>query len=218
MTISKTVCRHDYVGNGALLIYPYDFYTGAAAELLVYVAGVLKALGVDYTVSGAGGTEAGGNVTFLPAAVPASDAPILILRATPQVQATDLDPSGTFYEKDVEAMSDKVTRLIQEQEEALARALKLPITSPYEGLTVPDPAAGQALVWKDDLSGLKNSLFSFSGVLSGNISWGPAAPDPVAVGDNHVRINTAFEVGGNMGWVTIGGQAYAWGFISANPE
>lgn len=218
MTISKTVCRHDYVGNGALLVYPYDFYIGAAAELLVYVSGVLKALGVDYTVSGAGGTEAGGNVTFLLASVPAVDAPILILRATSVTQATDLNPSGTFYEADVEAMSDKVTRIIQELQEILGRALKLPATSLLSGLSVPEPVAGQMLVWKDDLTGLRNVLSSATISLGGGYDFGPAPPaEPSARPDNFIRFNTAFEPGGNFAWVRIGGQWYETGFVSANP-
>jgi hypothetical protein len=216
MTTSKTYCRAEYVGNGALLICPYDFFIGAASELRVYVAGVLLTLGVHYTVSGVG-SEAGGNVTFVAGSVPAADAAILILRSTVAVQQTDLSAGGTFYEDTIEEMVDKLTRMVQEINERMGRSLTLSPVSTKENLTVPDPAAGQALVWKDDLTGLKNSLFSLSGVLSGNYDWGAAAPDPAVVGDNFTRFNSAFEVGGNMGWVTIDGAAYAWGFISANP-
>jgi len=216
MTISTTTNRIEYTGNGSLAAYPYTFMILAASDIKVYVSGILKSLGVDYTVSSAG-SESGGNVTFVAASIPASDAPIILLRSSPKTQGTDLGAGGTFYEGDVEAMADKATMLIQELQEILGRALTLPVTSTKENLTVPDPAAGQALVWKDNLTGLKNSLFSLSGVLTGNYDWGTTPPDPVAVGDNFIRFNSAFEVGGNMGWVTIGGAAYAWGFISANP-
>ena len=147
MTISKTHCRKEYTGNGATLVFPYDFYIGAAAELLVYVDGVPKILGVDYAVSGAG-SEAGGNVTFVTGSTPANNASIVILRSAALVQTTDLTAGEKFCEADIEAMSDKITRLLQELQERVDRAPVLAPSSSLGPLVLPT-GAGKTLRWND---------------------------------------------------------------------
>jgi hypothetical protein len=153
MTISKTHCRKEYTGNGALLIYPYDFYIGAASELLVYVAGVLKTLGVDYSVSGAGNDE-GGNVTFVVGSTPALDASIVFLRSTPKTQPTDLAAGQKFYEADIEGMCDRLSRQVQELEERFNRVPSLGNSSLLGPLVLP-VGAGKYLRWNGGLTGLE---------------------------------------------------------------
>lgn len=146
MTIAKTHCRKEYTGDGVVLVYPYDFYIGSTSELLVYVAGTLKTLGVDYTISGVG-SEAGGNVTFVAGSVPAAAASIVLLRSTPQTQATDLTAGGKFYESDIEEMVDRDIRILQEIQEKLGRVPVLPATALLSNLALPAPGAGLYLRW-----------------------------------------------------------------------
>lgn len=112
MTISTTHSRKDYVGNGALDTYPFDFPVLASSDLMVYVAGVLRTLGIHYTVTGT--LPGTGNVVFAAAYIPAADAAIIIERESPLTQATDLNAGEQFYEEDLEQMVDKTTVLLQQ--------------------------------------------------------------------------------------------------------
>jgi len=46
--------------------------------------------------------------------IPADQATVVLIRSTPRTQAIDLTAGGKFYESDIEAMSDKLTLLLQE--------------------------------------------------------------------------------------------------------
>jgi len=128
MTISITASRKDYVGNGVLDIYPFDFTVLASSDLRVYVAGILQTLGVHYTVTG---TLPGvGNVVFVAASIPPLDAAIIIEGDTPLTQQTDLNAGQQFYEADLEQMVDKVTILLQQIKN---RSALLPAGSPVGG-------------------------------------------------------------------------------------
>ena len=135
MAISTTHCRKDYVGNGVLDTFPFDFPVLAADHLLVYVSGIAKVRGIHYNVTGV--LPGTGNVVFTAGNIPAAAAPIILQRTTPRTQATDLTAGGKFYETDIEAMADKATMIVQE----LAAAAVAPAAVMYDYGTAA-PVAG----------------------------------------------------------------------------
>ncbi len=110
--ISTTHSHKDYVGNGVLDTYPFDFPILAADHLIVYVNAVARTRGVHYNVTGV--LPGTGNVVFTAGNIPAAAAAIILQRSTPLTQATDLVLGGTFYEDSLELMADKLTMIAQE--------------------------------------------------------------------------------------------------------
>jgi hypothetical protein len=94
------------------------------------VEDVLKTLGTDYSLTGAG-NPLGGTVTFNTA--PASGHKILILRDTPLTQEVDYVANDAFPAETHEQALDKLTMLAQEMRSSggtLDRALRYPVTEP----------------------------------------------------------------------------------------
>ena len=131
MTVSSETTRNDYTGNGVTTVFAYSFRIWAESDLLVVQAdadGVetVLELTTDYTVSGAGSTT-GGNVTLLSALT--SGYKLAILSAIPALQGQKLSSQGGFSAAVQEASLDKLTRMVQQVDEGVNRALKIPITS-----------------------------------------------------------------------------------------
>ncbi|HBA72194.1 MAG TPA: hypothetical protein DCZ63_08420 [Geobacter sp.] len=130
-----------YTADGNTTIFPYQCRIFAAGNLQVSVAGVLKTLGVDYTVSGAGGNE-GGDVTFVPAATPAAAAKVEIERVLTFDRSTDYTGAGNWRPDVVNQDQDYQTALLQQMNAVLSRTIKLPGDAAYAQV-LPD-AAGRA--------------------------------------------------------------------------
>lgn len=132
MTISSTTNKDTYSGNGSTTVFPYTFKILDDDEILVQVrttsSGVIttKTLTTDYTVSGAG-EDSGGNVTF--GTAPASGTTVILLRNLDAVQETDYPEYDPFPASSHEEALDRLTMLIQKNEEVLARCLKLDPTA-----------------------------------------------------------------------------------------
>lgn len=109
MSVPSEVSSSSYTGNGATTVYPTGFTFLAASELRVRVAGVLKVLGVDYSVTMPAAVGDPGGVTFLVA--PADAADITIERTVPLTQPTVLRNQGTFRpEVHEQALDESVFR------------------------------------------------------------------------------------------------------------
>ena len=87
MTVSSTTNKHSYNGNGSQTAFAYTFKIFIAADIKVYLDGVLKTINTHYTLSNVGVTG-GGNVTFTSGSVPVSVAlkKYLILSQTAQAR------------------------------------------------------------------------------------------------------------------------------------
>jgi hypothetical protein len=130
MAITSTTIRSTYTGNGNTTAFATGFYFLANAHVKVYVEDVLKTLGTDYSLTGAG-NPLGGTVTFNTA--PASGHKILILRDTPLTQEVDYVANDAFPAETHEQALDKLTMLAQEMRSSggpLDRALRYPVTEP----------------------------------------------------------------------------------------
>lgn len=201
MTVSTLTFYKVYVATAGQTEFPYDFLILAADDLKVYVNGVAKTFGVDYTVSGAG-SAAGGNATLVVGAS-AGDV-VLVRRQTPRTQATDLTAGGKFYEDTIEGMADKLTLLLQESSEAI-----LPLSP-----------GGYYLKTKTDGTGIE-AVSAIGTTTTMPFDTGAAPPTTGTWATGFIRFNSAPAAGGNLGWVCIlGGTPGTWyefGFISANP-
>lgn len=153
MTVSTSTSRIEYTGDAVTTVFSFPYYFLANGDLKVYLDGVLQTITTHYTVTGAG-MGAGGTVTFV-TAPPSADV-VVIYREVAITQAVDYTPNDPFPANTHEQALDRLTMIAQQLNEETRRALALPATSTYSGLTVPDPEAGKYLMWKSDLSGLEN--------------------------------------------------------------
>lgn len=124
MTVSVQTTYNLAAGNGVTTVFPYQFKILANTDLQVYVAGVLKALGIDYTVSGVG-VDVGGSVTFISGA-PAALASVSILRAMAVRRTTDYQQLGDFLTPVVNPDLDNAILLIQDVQTQLGRSIRTP--------------------------------------------------------------------------------------------
>lgn len=138
MTYVDTSQRDEYTSATTQTVFAYTFRILADSDLVVYNEGTLQTLTTHYTVSGAG-SAGGGNVTFVTA--PGFQKTIIILRAEPNTQNTDYTPGGQFPAETHETALDKLTMQVQDLQEIVARATKMPITSLLRDIDFPASAA-----------------------------------------------------------------------------
>ncbi len=130
MTVSSTQTRVSYSGNGTTTAFAVPFYFLANSDLLVILrssAGVetTQVLDTNYTVTGAG-VLTGGTVTMTSA--PASGVTVVISRAAPYTQTTDLLPNDRLPAESIETALDKATMLAQQLDEVSDRSIKFPVS------------------------------------------------------------------------------------------
>ncbi len=122
MTITVTISRWSYVGNGSRTIFPYTNRIFEKTDLAVSLDGVLQTVDTDYTVSGID-EAAGGNVTFTVA--PGNNVSVTIVRTVPATQESSLPKGGPFPSDIVEKALDKLTILVQQEQDGANRRLQL---------------------------------------------------------------------------------------------
>ena len=133
MTISNDTTKNVHSGNNVAVEYPYTFEITSSSEIEVYVdfqdgnGLTLRTLTTHYTLSGIG-SSGGGAVTFVTAPVTGTRN-ILLKRVTPITQEADYIEGDEFPAEVHEEALDKLTRICQEQQEELDRAIKVGETS-----------------------------------------------------------------------------------------
>ena len=131
MTVSSTTSKVSYSGNGSTVAFTVTFYFLASSDIKVLVRSangteVVKTLGTDYTVTGAG-DPAGGTVTF--GTAPASGQTVVLARSVPLTQVTDYTPNDPFPAETHERALDKLTQVTQQINEAVDRSIKLSLSN-----------------------------------------------------------------------------------------
>ena len=124
MAVPDQVPFNQSTANGVSVAFPYTFLIVEESQLAVYLDGVLQASG--YTVSGVG-VAGGGNVTFTTA--PANGVVVERIRETALTRTTDYPPNGDLLESTLDADFDKTWQAMQEINEHVERAIKLPLGS-----------------------------------------------------------------------------------------
>lgn len=129
MTVSTQVSREDYTGNGVTTVFPYRFRIFNENSLNVVRTDTnghesTLLLNTDYTVNGVR-SYSGGSITLIsPLAI---NFKLAIVRQLPTVQETDIRNQGSFFPEVHEDAFDYLTMLIQQNDEALTRALLKPV-------------------------------------------------------------------------------------------
>lgn len=173
MTVSSTVLRNDYTGNGVTTAFTGSFRILDQTHIQVLrtqistgIATTL-ALTTDYTVSGVGGSSF--TVTCLTA--PTSDQRLTILRNVPLTQLTDYVANDPFPAESHEQALDKLTMIAQQLQEAQGRALSLSANSVGVSATLPSAEPAKILGWAGTGTELANyDAASLAGSVA-TINW-----------------------------------------------
>lgn len=123
MTVSSTATTKTATGNGSTDFVDFTFKVFAAADLEVFLDGVLQTITTDYTVTLTDEGESGGRVTFT--TPPANAVAILIKRVLDLTQGSELDTEAPLPSDTIEDALDKNTMLVQQVDEAADRAVQL---------------------------------------------------------------------------------------------
>lgn len=187
MTVSTTLNRIVYTGNGTTTVFSFPYKFIAGADIKVYLAGVLQTTG--YTVGTP--TDTGANVTF--SSAPATGASIVLVSDPARLQSTSLPSTGPFPAKSVETMADKLTLLVQRLYDLATRSLTLSDSDVSTvQTTLPSPAANNILGWNGNGTGLQNVPIT---TLATAVTYGTANSD-VFSGNG---VQTSFTLSGNPG-------------------
>ena len=167
MTVSSTTNRAQFNCNGSTTSFPFTFKYLADSDLQVYLhntvtgATTLLTLNVDYEITPAI-PGPGGTLDFLGtylATPPGSDYVLTILRFILRTQEVDFRNGDALDEENIEGMGDKLTMMVQELDNKMARTLAFPPTSGISNISVPDPVAGAFLRWNLSGNGLENATY-----------------------------------------------------------
>ncbi len=148
MTISTTIIKNSFSGNGSTTAFNYGFKITAESEMQVIIRSstgseTVKTLSSHYTISGVGAAN-GGAVTFTSGNIPASGETVILRRVTAQTQAMDLIDNDPMSADTIETAHDKSIALIQELQEQLNRSLKVSRTATLTTPEITDDAAARA--------------------------------------------------------------------------
>jgi len=158
MTVTSTNDRRANVsGDGAILVFAYDFLILANTDIQVYHvdsagAATLLTLTTDYTVSGVS-VAGGGNVTltaaYAVAGTPSGSESILMLGETAKTQLTNLLQNGAYNAEVQEAIGDKLTLIANEFQRELDRSLTLALSDNASSVSpiLPVAAADKSFIW-----------------------------------------------------------------------
>lgn len=132
MTISTTIIKNSYSGNGSTTAFTYNFKITDQDDIQVIIRSAngtetVKTLTTHYTVAGVGGNS--GTVTFTAGNIPVAGETVVLRRSTPQTQAMDLIDNDPMSADTIETAHDKVTSISQELQEQVDRSIKLSRTN-----------------------------------------------------------------------------------------
>ena len=161
MTLSSTLTKIQYSGDGIVTAHPTTFvyYTDADLRVILTVdsTGVetVQALTTNYTLSG--GNGAVGTLTMT--VPPASGETLTIKSNISDLQGTSFPTGGKFPAASVERRFDIVTRLVQQQAEEISRSVALAESSETGSISLPEPSSRTALMWNTAGDNLENSTY-----------------------------------------------------------
>lgn len=187
MTLSTTANKVSYAGDGTTVSFAIPFLfleNGHVEAVLRDAAGVETtwALNTQFTLTGAG-AAAGGTLAVSVSPTdftPAIGDTLVIRRVVPETQETDYPEGGAFPASAHEQALDKLTMLVQQHSEEIARVPALPVSSPLTGILVPEPGASEVIRWNAAGSALETI-----GVADLSLA-APATVTAPAVGDRFV--------------------------------
>ena len=147
MTISTTIIKNSFSGDGSTTAFTYSFPINSTSEITVIIkasTGVetVKTITTHYTVADAGAN--GGTVTFTSGNIPASGETVVLFRNTTKNQVTDLIENDPFLAESLEAQFDNLQMQVQEVSEAVDRSFKVAKTNAITTSSITTSAADRA--------------------------------------------------------------------------
>lgn len=143
MTLASSAVKVQYNGDGSTVAFAITFVFWDNTDIRAVLRDTddgtetVWVLGTDFTLSG--GSGATGTLTATTA--PASDETLTIKSNRSITQETDLALGGPLPSPDIELALDQNTRLVQQLDESLERAILLPESTAVTDVTFPDLAA-----------------------------------------------------------------------------
>ena len=133
MTISTTIVKNSYSGDGSTTTFSYTFKVLANSDLTVIIRSALgtettKTLNTHYTITGVG-DAAGGSITFTAGNIPTATETVVLIRDTTQTQAIDYVANDPFPAESHEEGLDRSVILSQEIQEEVNRSIKISRTN-----------------------------------------------------------------------------------------
>lgn len=158
MTITTETNTIDYIADGAITDYGYNFPIFLESWVRVYFDGVLQ-LDTLYTVDLLTQT-----VTFL--SPPANGVALTLIREVPQTQEIDYIEGDSFPADTHESALDKLTMLVQQVQEELDRTPTVPPGAPAADYNYPPYDPGKAIMWDPNTQALANSTENFNDIVT----------------------------------------------------
>lgn len=150
MTVPAYSGPNTSIANGVTVVFPYSFKILHPSHLLVTVDGLVRQLGVHYTVDGAG-NPGGGNIVFIDA--PALNAKVDRRLHMPFVRMTDYQNLGDLLASTLNADQDSPVLMIQQ----LAAGALLEVLDPDSGEFAWD-AKGQRIIRVGDATADRDAM------------------------------------------------------------
>jgi len=140
MTVVSETKKNQYNCDGEQVVFPYTFFILKKAHIQVVLcdpdgAETVLEITTQYEVSGAGNPE-GGNVTTQ--AVYEEGYTLTLVRDVTSTQETDYIEHDMFPASSHERALDKLTMIVQELEEKVDRAIKVPVTDVTPDVKIPN--------------------------------------------------------------------------------
>lgn len=207
MTVASTTRKAGpFLCDGINAQFFFAFKVFAASDIVVTQTNLSSVdstlvLTTNYTVSLNADQNAnpGGSITCT--SVPTSGFYITLTSDVPETQGLTLTNSGGFYPAVLNDALDRVTILVQQEDEQLGRALVLPVSVSGVSTQLPRPVAGQYLAW--DGSGL--SVINAAGPASGATVSSPMVPVVGAA-----SLTAALTLLGGASIINVANSTYQW--------
>ena len=143
MTVTSSTAKVSYAGNGSTTVFTITFRFLVDSHIVATLRDANGAEttwieGTHYTLTGAGG--ASGTLTVITSPTdytPASGETLVISRNVPRTQESDYGENDSFPAETHEEALDKLTMLAQQQDEATARALVVPLSDTAADISLP---------------------------------------------------------------------------------
>jgi hypothetical protein len=153
MTVGLSTSPNQYIGDGILDTYPYDFKIFAETDIEVYVDEVLLTGGYSLTGIGNG---TGGNVVFDNEHIPGNQVSIVFSRNLPITQEIHYIEGDKFLADTHETGLDREVMLIQRLYEGFKKTIRLPMYSLIEDIYL-TPEANKYLKWNSEGDGIEGA-------------------------------------------------------------
>lgn len=195
MTVTaQTPMTGKLLGDSSTVAFAFGFRIDTEAELVVVLAdsdGVetIQTLTTEYTVAGVG-SPTGGTVTFVTA--PATGETVVIYRAVPLAQTTDLANRKAVVPEVMEDTYDDIVRMVQDLNSRVRRAVLGKVTGAVQDLVFPEPDANALLGWNAAGTALETKIGTAPGVISS--SSDNAVPRWDGTSGNQLQNSTLFAL------------------------